>query len=156
MKVIILIFLSCIIANAQSTNELRQKYGAPTSETYSEVYQARTYNEKTHLSVSVTVTYTKSREISGLLVEISPYLVKRDTTTNKAEDELKTELLQEVVDEILPFEKRGKRLVGGFKSGGCSDDGCSGTFDRYEKVTIFYNANTHRYASIGFKDVVYK
>ena len=155
MKVFIFILLFSFAVNAQSSDELRQKYGAPTSETYSEVYQARSYNEKTKLSVAITITYAKSREICQMLVEIFPYFVG-DVPTNEAEDALKTQLLHEVVNEALPGGKRGRNIINGFVSGSCSEDGCFGTIERYEKATIFYNGNNHRYARISFKDVACK
>jgi len=156
MKVFIFILLFCFAANAQSSDELRQKYGAPTSETYTETYQARPYNEKTKLSVGVTVTYTKNKEICQILVDLFPYFVGVDIPTTKEEDELKSQLLREVVNEVLSSGKRGRHIINGFVSGSCSEDGCFGTFERYEKVTIFYNGNNHRYARISFKEVACK
>ncbi len=90
-----------------------------------------------------------------MLVEIFPYWAKRDTPTTKEEDELKTKLLNEVVDEVLPKEKRGKHIINGFLNLAClPDDDCFGTFENYEKASIYFNGNSHRYARIRFgKDV---
>ncbi len=153
MKVIILLFLCCIIANAQSSNELQKKYGAPTSETYSEVYRARSSDYLTQLSASVTATYTKNKKVCRLMVELFPYSTS-EIPINVEADALKTKLLDEVVDELMPKEKRGKYLLGSFINLGCyPSDGCSGTLEHYEKVSIYRNGNNHRYATISWKGV---
>jgi hypothetical protein len=154
MKVIFFILLSCIFVDAQSAINLREKYGAPTSETFTEVYQARPYNEKTRLSVDVTVTYNKNKQICLLKAEIFPYSSNMNEPTTKEENELKSNLLREVLDELLPKEKRGKNIINGFVNMSClPQDGCFGTFEEYEKVSIYYNGNSHRYASISWKDI---
>lgn len=150
MKIFFLILFACLVADAQSPGELRQRYGEPTEEIYIEKYQVRPYNEKTNLSVYLTVTYTKSKEIRQMLVEVFPYFVGTIPPTNKKEDEIRTLLLREAVDEVFPPEKRGRNIINGFVSSTCSDDGCFGTTERYEKVNIFFNGNNHRYATINF------
>ena len=98
-----------------------------------------------------------NKEIISLLVENFPFWAKRDSPTTKEEDELKTKLLNEVVDEILPKEKRGKNIINGFVNLGClPDDDCFGTFERYEKVSIYFNGNSHRYARITWRKDAYK
>lgn len=152
IKIILLILLSFFVVSAQSSEDLRQKYGAPVSETYSEVYTVRPSSEKIPFSVQVTVTYTKNKEICRMLVEVFPYFRERNNIPTK-DDALKDQLLKEIIEEILPAEKRGKNIINGFISGSCTDDDCFGTYWQYEKVTIFYNGNNHRYARISFKNV---
>jgi hypothetical protein len=154
MKTIIFILLCCIVASAQSSEELRKKYGAPTSETYSEVYLARRSEDIMKPSVVVTATYSKSKELCSMRVEIFP-IFKPVVESTKEESELKTKLLHEVVDEVSPKEKRGKYLMGSFINLAClPDDGCFGTLERYEKASIYYNGNEHRYAEITWKNSV--
>ncbi len=151
VKVFIFILLFCFAANAQSSDELRQKYGAPTSKTYTEVYPARTYNETTKLGASVTVTYTRHKEVCRMQVDIFPYFVGVELPTTKEEFALKDNTLKDVVNEIIPLDKRGTSIKSGFYSGA----DVLGTFARYEKVEIYYLGNYHHYAIINFKEVNY-
>jgi hypothetical protein len=154
MKVIFFIFLSCIFVNAQSTINLGQKYGAPTSVTYTEVYEARPYNEKTGLSVGVTATYNKDKQICRFQADIFPYSSDVNAPSTKVENDLKTDLLREVVNELVPISERGRNIINGFVNLGClPQDGCFGTIEKYEKVNIYYNGNSHRYAAITWKDI---
>jgi hypothetical protein len=147
MKVAILILLMSVIGVPQSSDDLRKKYGPPVSETYTEVYSARDYNESTKLSVGVTVHYSKDKsKILDIRVEIFPYFVGTDIKSTDKELEAKDRLIKEVLDEILPADKRGKRLATGFYSG----VSIFGSFERYEKVRIFYSGEEHRYADVTF------
>jgi hypothetical protein len=138
-----------VVGLSQSVDEMRKRYGAPTS--YSEVYLARPYNESTKLSVVATVTYSKDKtEISGLRVEIFPYFVGINVASTNEERELKTRMIDEVLKEILPMERRGKLIIAGSVSGSTVND-LFGTFERYEKVRIFYNGTEHRYAEVVFE-----
>ena len=149
MKATMLILLLSVVGFAQSSDELRKKYGPPTSETYTETYSARNSNESTKFSVGVTVTYLKDKSrIHNLRVEIFPYFIGVEVKSTDEEIETKDRLIKEVLDEILPAEKRGKLLLTGFHSGVSQ----FGSFERYEKVYIYYTAEEHRYANVLFEE----
>ena len=139
MKAIVIVLLTCMFVSAQSSSDLRQKYGIPISETY-----------KVRPDVVVTVTYAKTGEVCSMVIKPQPSSTKKETSTPV----LKSKLLDEVIDELVLKEKRGKYLMGTFLNIIClPDNDCAGTSENYEKLSIYRNGSidAHRYATIDWK-----
>jgi hypothetical protein len=131
-----LLFLTCIVASAQTSIALRQKYGQPTSETYN-----------VRADMVVTVSYAKTGHVCEMLIKPT------SETENGKPSLLKSQPLNEVIDELVPKEERGTYLMGTFVNIiGLPNDDC-GTDESYQRLSIFRNGGTdaHRYASIHWK-----
>ena len=140
MRTIIVIVLSCVIIAAQTSNDLRQKYGAPLSETF-----------KVRPGIVVTVTRAKTGEICEML--ITPQLPVTPIKSSGAF--LKSKTLDEVVNELVPRDQRGKFLMGSFLNLTClPENDCGGTGEDYERENIYRKGgiDEHRYATIQWKD----
>ena len=140
MKIVIIVLLSCVTAMAQTSSGLRQRYGAPASETF-----------LVRQGIVVTVTYAENGKPSELLIE-----PQRPATPIKSSTaRLSLEVLNEIIDELVPLKERGKPLFAGFVNARClPNDDCWGTQTSYEKVFIYYNAsskNEYRYATVQWK-----
>jgi hypothetical protein len=140
MKIVITVLLFCVTAMAQTSSDLRQRYGAPASETF-----------LLRQGIVVTVTYAKNGNPSEMLIE-----PQRPTTPIKSSTaRLSLEILNEIIDELVPLKERGKALNAGFVNMRClPNDDCWGTSTSYEKVFIYYNAsgkNEYRYATVQWK-----
>lgn len=136
MRIAIVFLLACAAATAQSSSTLRQRYGQPVSETYD-----------VRPDVIVTVTYAKTGEMCEMLIQ--PI---KETNSGKP-SLLKSQTLNEVIDELVPKVQRGKYVIGSFLNITCPNDDCSGTEEDYEKVLIHKHGriDAHRYASISWK-----
>jgi len=136
MKIASIVLLTCTIVSAQSLNEIHQRYGQPVSETY---------NVR---GTTVTINYSKTGEVCKMQIEP---LTK---TENGKPSFLKTQLVDQILGELVPPSKRGKYLMGTFINAVClPDNDCFGTELDYERVTIFYNGGTdaHRLAGALWK-----
>ena len=140
MKIIVTVFLFCVTAMAQTSNDLRQRYGAPASETF-----------LVREGIIVTATYAKNGKPSELLIEP----VRPATPIKSSTARLSLEVLNEIIDELVPLKERGKPLFAGFVNARClPNDDCWGASTSYDKIFIYYNAtgkNEYRYATVQWK-----
>ncbi len=142
MKLMLLLLLTCAVVAAQTAGDLRQKYGMPISETF-----------KVRPDIRVTVSYDKKGKVSEMLIE--PAL---DGTIIKSRyRRIKSELLKEIIDELVPPNQRGKLIMGSFLNLAClPENDCYGASEEYERVVIYRNGGNdeHRYATIQWKSGV--
>lgn len=128
----------------QTSNDLRQKYGAPVSETF-----------KVRPDVVVTVAHAKTGEICEML--IAPQLPSTPIKSNGAV--LKSKVLDEIIDELVPASQRGKLRMGSFLNLTClPNNDCAGTGEDYERVYIYRNGgiDAHRTLQSNGKAVLAK
>lgn len=140
MKIVLLILIICLPILAQSPTGLRQKYGPPMKESY-----------LVRDNVLATVTYNKDGQICEMVIEPPPPL----TPIKSSEDKLRSEVLDEVINEVIPMKERGKLIMASFLNMTCLPrNDCSGTGQDYEKVYIYKNGgiDAHRYATIQWKN----
>src|SRR5207248_1628090 len=99
---------------------LRLKYGAPFSETF-----------KVRADIKVTVSYDKNGKVSEMVIE--PQL---DGTIIKSRyRRIKSEMLKEVIDELVPLSQRGKLILGSFLNLAClPENDCYGASEEFERV----------------------
>lgn len=139
MKPVLMILLTCVAAVGQTSSDLRLKYGAPISETF-----------RVRPDIIVTVSYDKNSKVSEMVIEPQP-----DATIIKSRhNRIKSQMLQEIIDELVPPEKRGKFVMGTILNITClPENDCSGASEEYERVIIYRNGSTdeHRYATIQWK-----
>lgn len=135
----------------QTSEQLQKNYGPPSE--YTETYHARSVGESSKLRATVTATYSADRRrICEIKVEVFPSFVGFEggpTPFTKQEEEARSILLKEVVNEVVSKEARGKFVIAGFHSG----VSIVGTFEQYERAQIFYSLGERGYAIVTF-DVV--
>jgi hypothetical protein len=133
MKIVLITLLTCFSVGAQTKDEFKKRFGDPVSETF-----------MVRPGIVLTASYTPSGQIRELL--IAPEMTGLIKSKNKT---LSHDLLREIIDELLPAGERGKFIISSFLN--CSD--CGGTLDKYESVTIYYNAGKDgvNYAVIQWK-----
>ena len=142
MKIAFLLLILCTTATAQSSTGLRQKYGSPVKESY-----------LVRDSILATASYNKEgRQVCEILIEPLP-----PSTPIKSDDQkIKSGILDELINELVPMQERGKHLMSGFLNLTCLPrDDCAGTGEDYENVYIYRNGgiDSHRYATIQWKKV---
>jgi hypothetical protein len=139
MKIILFLLLTCSIAAGQTGGDLRRKYGLPISETF-----------KVRPDVKVIVSYDRNGKASEMVIE--PQL---DATIIKSRyRRIKSKMLKEIIDELVPPDQRGKLLMGSFLNLAClPENDCYGASEEYERVIIYRNGgdDEHRYATIQWK-----
>lgn len=140
MKIVLFVLLTCMPVMTQTASELRRKYGTPASETFI-----------VRPGIVVTATYAKDGEPCEMLIE-----PQHPTTPIKSSTaRLTLSVLDEVIDELVTVNQRGKPLMAGFVNARClPNDDCWGTSASYEKVFIYYNSSgkdEYRYASVQWK-----
>jgi len=68
---------------------------------------------------------------------------------------LTREVLKMLIDELVPLSARGTPQIGGFLNIAClPENDCYGSYDSYEKLTVYYNAGKNgnvNYAMIQWK-----
>jgi len=145
MRIAFVLLLTAVVATAQTPKTLRQKYGQPTFDTYDgqpvEIYKVRP-------DIKVTLRYTKDGEICSM------FIAPLSGTTNGKPSLLKSQELDEVIDELVPKDQRGKFLMGTFLNITClPNNDCDGTEEDYQKVVIHKHGSidAHPYASISWK-----
>jgi hypothetical protein len=126
----VLLIAGYLIANGsligQSGDDLRRKYGEPSSETF-----------VVRPGVEVTATYAADRRITELLIApgTSGALIK------SRGNGLSRDSVDTIIDELAPLSLRGKYVIAGFLNVTCLPaNDCAGSEVTYEKVTIYYNA----------------
>jgi len=139
MKAALIILLTCMATMGQTSSHLRQKYGTPISETF-----------KVRPDIIVTVRYEENGKVSEMVIEPQP-----DATIIKSRHKrIKSQMLQEVIDELVPPETRGKFVIGtGLNITCLPENDCFGAEEEYERVIIYRNGSNdeHRYATIQWK-----
>lgn len=146
MRIAIIFLLTAVVATAQTSSTLRQKYGQPTSETYKGPPTSQTYNVRP--DIKVTVSYTKHGNVCAMLIKPVSEM------TNGKPSVLKTQQLNEVIDELVPKEQRGKHQMDWFLHTQCyPKNDCFGVEKNYQRLTIHVHGSTdkHPYASIRWK-----
>ena len=137
MRIAIVFLLTAVVATAQTPSTLRQKYGPPASETYN-----------VRPDIKVTVIYAKTGDVCEMLIQPASEM------PNGKPSLLKSNPLNEVIDELVPKDQRGAYLMGTFANIIClPNDDCRGTDESYERLSIFRNGgiDAHRFASIHWK-----
>lgn len=88
--------LLCVaITTAQTANELRQKYGSPDDKGY---YLVRP-------EIAMSVSFAKDGQACKVLIEPLPQIARKDSLTMG----LESEIVSEIIDEIVPISMRGRR-----------------------------------------------
>lgn len=146
MRIAIILSLLAVVATAQTSSTLRQKYGQPTSATYSGRPTSETYNVRP--DIKVTVRYTKGGDVCEM------FIAPTSETKDGKPSLLKSQPLDEVIDELVPKEQRGKHLTDTFLDIIClPKNDCFGVDWNYQRLTIHVHGSTdaHPYASIYWK-----
>jgi hypothetical protein len=146
MRIAIIFLLTAVVVTAQTSSALREKYGQPIGETYEGQPTSQTYNVRP--DIKVTVRYTKSGDVCEML--IAPV----SETTNGKPSLLKSEALDQVIDELAPEDQRGTLIMSTFLNISCAPNyDCYGTRADYKLLSIYRNGSTDaiRYAEIGWK-----
>ncbi|MDR3701059.1 MAG: hypothetical protein P4L56_15535 [Candidatus Sulfopaludibacter sp.] len=109
----------------QSRDDLMRKYGQPRSETF-----------VIRPGVEVRATYAEDGRITELLIApaTSDLIKSRGRGLSQGS-------VNAIIDELVPLAARGKYVIAGFINAVCLPaNDCAGSFQTYEKVTIYYNA----------------
>lgn len=148
MRIAIVFLLTAVVATAQTSSTLRQKYGQPTSETYdgqpTEIYKVRP-------DIKVSVRYTKHGDVCSMF--IGPV----SETTNGEPSLLKSQPLDDVIDELVPKDQRGTHVMDTILSGSCLPPlpsyVCTGTDEKYKRLSIHLRGglDAYNFASIEWK-----
>jgi len=130
MRILLLVLLFSVSALAQTSSDLRQKYGEPISETF-----------KIRPQVLLTVSYAKTGEVCSMLIEPQDTWVGY-TKLNDTEP-LKGKVLNEILEELAPKNQRGKFLMGTHRNGLLEyyeriDVQRSGQIDKWNYAVIYW------------------
>jgi hypothetical protein len=123
-----------------TAQSLRERYGQPVSEDF-----------LVRPGIVASATYGKDGQVCELLIR-----PQRPSSLIKSADTkgIDAKSLTEVIDELVPENRRGKLVGGTFLNITClPTNDCIGSADEWEKVVIYYNAgetNPH-YATVQFK-----
>jgi len=125
VKPLLILMILCTGVVAQSRDDLIKKYGEPVSETF-----------LLRPAISVTASHNSAGQITELV--IAP-LVK--DLVKSSGNGLTHEEIKNLIDELVPPASRGTAQMGGFLNLTCLPaNDCQGSYDSYEKLTIYYNA----------------
>jgi hypothetical protein len=124
---------------AQSRDDLKKKYGEPISETF---------------LLRPGIALTASHDSTGKITEYVIAPLVTDLIKSKGNG-LTREVLKTLIDELVPLSARGTPQIGGFLNIAClPENDCYGSYDSYEKLTVYYNAGKNgnvNYAVIQWK-----
>ena len=140
MKTVVVILIICAAPQAQSLSSLRQKYGPPVKESY-----------LVRPGVLATATSNRDGQVCEILIEPLP----PSTPIKSSDEKLRSSILNEVIDELVPVTERGKHVISTFLNLNCLPrNDCAGTGEDYERVSIYRNGgvDAHRYATIQWKN----
>jgi hypothetical protein len=125
MKPILILLILCSGVVAQSRDDLRKKYGEPVAEIF---------------LLRPGIIVTASHNSSGQIIEMVIAPLVTDLIKSKGNG-LTRDVLKDIIDELAPVSARGTTQIGGFLNLACLPaNDCHGSYDSYEKVTIYYNA----------------
>lgn len=114
MKIIFLILLSCGSVMAQTKSDVRKNYGILVSSSY-----------EVRPNVLLTVKYGKEGQVC--------HMNFKPNMTDSNLPEVTLDLLDKLVDEIVPAGERGRNIINGFLSGAQ----IFGTTWDYDKLKIY-------------------
>lgn len=148
MKLVLIFLLTCVSAFAQERTNLQAKYGIPKSETY-----------LLRPGIDLTVAHNEKGDACSML--IFPETNAEFLLVGGAEKTISEKTLNQIIDELVPIDQRGKFVRGSRLNTFCiSDCGCTGNGDlfEYERVYIFFARSKvkieKRYATIRWKNTV--
>ena len=125
MKLVLILLILCGGVVAQSRDDLEKKYGEPISETF-----------LLRPGIIVTASHNSNGQITEMV--IAPLVT--DLIKSKGNG-LKRDALKQLIDELVPLSERGTPQIGGFLNIAClPENDCYGSYDSYEKLTVYYNA----------------
>jgi hypothetical protein len=114
--IIVLLFLAALTAQAQSSNELRAKYGSAM-----EAYEIRPF-------ILMTVKYTEDALVNEYVIE-AHHTSKGSVDGNSF---ISRDTAREIIDEVVPMSQRGRYIGTMSFTGGCNEL----TNEDYERVEI--------------------
>jgi|SRR5215831_10545080 len=140
---LLVVLTTAIIASGQTSSELRAKYGAPQTV---ELENNRVVVERflVRAAIQMTIRYTTDGEPCEAVLQPVPNSTAKAGRAEHAPegDFMVTAEVIKVIDEVLPFEKRGKKLSAIHTDGGDPEmklhhPGCPG-FDvaEFEKAYV--------------------
>ena len=125
MKLVLILLILCGGVVAQSRDDLKKTYGEPISETF---------------LLRPGITVTASHNSNGRITEMVIAPLVTDLIKSKGNG-LKRDALKQLIDELVPLSERGNPQIGGFLNIAClPENDCYGSYDSYEKLTVYYNA----------------
>ena len=114
---LLFVFLSGIVAAAQTAGDLTARYGDPDVERF-----------RVRPGITLMGRYAEDRTVCEMLIEPIRSIIPHDEPAKY----MRPEVMTEIIDEVLPEADRGKLLLGVVTKSGCND---LETRD-YENVTI--------------------
>lgn len=145
MRIVVVFLLMAVVVTAQTSSTLRQKYGQPTSQTVdrqpTEIYKVRP-------EIKLIARYTKRGDVCSM------FIAPLAETTDGKPSLLKSQRLEEVIDELVPENQRGAYVMGTFLDIICLPrNDCWGSRKDYKQVSITYNGgvDAYRFAAIEWK-----
>jgi len=95
-----IIFFSCLVGAGQTPDEFKQRYGAPDDKGH---YFART-------GIVLSLIYSKDQKLSNIIIEPGDLHITNspDLERDSSAKAMPSDIAHQVVDEIVPMEKRGK------------------------------------------------
>ena len=129
------------LASGQTSSELRAKYGAPETV---ELENGRVAVERflVRPTIQVTIRYTNEGKPGEAVIKPVANSTRKTGVDAYEDDRMDTSEVIKVIDELLPPEKRGKKLgVGSFNGGDpqmkLHHPGCTGfDFIDFENATV--------------------
>ena len=136
---LLLVALASSSASAQTSDELRKKYGEPEIlRLKGEMAEVERYVVRP--DIWMTVTYTEGGQPCELFIEPAP---TAPTQSNLSQVLMPTEVVTKLINELVPIEQRGKSVSVFYVNGGDKQlrlhhPGCTGYyFARYKNVGIY-------------------
>ena len=125
MKVLLLLLMFSVVGAAQSRDDLKKKYGNPISETF-----------LVRPGIAVTASHNETGKITELM--ISPLVTALIKSKGNG---LTRDVLENLIDELVPPSERGTPQIGGFLNVAClPENDCYGSYNSYANLIIYYNA----------------
>jgi hypothetical protein len=111
------LFVAAIAASAQTASDLDTRYGEPDAERF-----------LVRPGVTLMARYAGDRTACEMVIEPIRSIIPRA----EPDKYIRPEVMDQIIDEILPESDRGKLLVGAVTKSGCNDL----EIEDYENVTI--------------------
>ena len=130
MKTISLLLFLCAAAVGQSPEDLQKRYGPPIAESFT-----------VRPGIVLNVTYGTGGKVAEMVFK--PQSVSSEST---AKPVMKSPIIYELIDELVPPSARGKFVMGTFLNITClPDDNCHGAMDEYENVVVYRMGNDNAF-----------
>ena len=117
VNLVVILWLIAAPVMAQTSTELRKRYGEPQSETY----QVRP-------GIVLSVFYTKSGQLCRM--EISPQ--RQKVRLGLAAEVMPSDEVLRIIDELIPIDQRGRSIRKVTDTSGCNEN----LIAEYEKVIV--------------------